>query len=243
VSSLLLSLRLAPLLSFTPPFTLTRLPRTFRMLLSVGLGATLAGSNPTAQLAGPLDAANIVPATAHELLIGLSMALPLHLLYASLYTAGRTVDIQAGYGLALLIDPSSQAQTPLIGTILAYLAGAVFFAANGQDDILRIIAASLAVAPIGMSHGVVAVSSVAEQLTLMLTLAFGVVGAVILTLFVIDVVIAVLARTVPQLNALIIGIQVKSIALLAVLPVSLGLAGALLARMVALTLDAIARFT
>ena len=239
MSSLLLSLRLAPLLSFTPPFTLTRVPRTFRMLLSVGLGAAIAGGG--AQLAGPLDAANIVPATVHELMIGLSMALPLHILYAALYMVGRTVDIQAGYGLALLIDPSSQAQTTLVGTILGYLAGAIFFAMGGPEDILRIIAASLEIAPVGTAHDLASVGAVGEQLMLMFTLGIGAVSAVILVLFVIDIVIAVLARAVPQLNALIIGIQVKSAALLLVLPVSLGLAGALVAHMVALTLEMTAR--
>lgn len=236
-------MRLVPLLGFTPPFTLTRLPRTIRALMSVGLAAAIAGGHPAAQLVGALDAANIIPAAAHELFIGLMLSVPLHLLYAAIYTAGRTIDIQAGYGLALLIDPTSQAQTPLIGTLFAYLAGVIFFAANGQEDILRIIVASLDIAPTGTFRAATTVSGVAAQATLMLSLAFGVVGGMVLTLFIIDMLIAVLARTVPQLNALVIGIQVKSFALLLVLPMTLGLGGALLARMVAITLEAMARLS
>ena len=82
-SSLLLSIRLVPLFSFTPPFTLTRVPRSVRALMSVGLAAAIAGGHPEAQLAGALDAANMVPAAAHELLIGLAMSVPLQLLVQS----------------------------------------------------------------------------------------------------------------------------------------------------------------
>lgn len=241
VSSLLLSLRFAPLFTFTPPFTLTRLPRLIRALMSVGLAAVIAGGNPAAQLPGILGAANIIPAAAHELLLGLAISLPLSLMFAAIYVAGRTVDIQAGYGLALLIDPTSQAQTPLVGTMMAYLAGMVFFAANGQDEVLKIIAASLAFAPIGAGHGVATISAAAGHAGVMMTLAFGALGGMILALFIIDLMIAVMARTVPQMNALVIGIQVKSFVLLLVLPAILGLGGVLFARMVALSLSAMAR--
>ena len=47
-SSLLLSLRVAPAFAFAPPFSLTRLPAPFRMLLGLGLSACMTASVPAA---------------------------------------------------------------------------------------------------------------------------------------------------------------------------------------------------
>ena len=72
-------------------------------------------------------------------------------------------------------------------------------------------------------------------------MAFGVAGGSILVLFLIDMSIAFLSRTVPQMNVLILGFQVKTIALLLVLPTSFGIGGVLLIRMMSMVLHAIPR--
>ena len=41
-----------------------------------------------------------------ELVIGLSIALGLQLVFAAILTVGRAIDIQAGFGLAPLADPN-----------------------------------------------------------------------------------------------------------------------------------------
>ncbi len=69
----------------------------------------------------------------------------------------------------------------------------------------------------------------------------GVGAGTVLALFLTDLAIALLSRTTPQLNALMLGFQVKSLLLLVALPVTLGMSGALLARMMAMTLEAIPR--
>jgi flagellar biosynthetic protein FliR len=69
--------------------------------------------------------------------------------------------------------------------------------------------------------------------------SFGVAGGAILSLFVVDLAIAMLSRTVPQMNVLILGFQVKSLMLFLTLPITLGLSATLLARMTRLTLEAI----
>ncbi len=240
-TSLLFSMRIVPLLVFTPPFTLVIMPRLFRALLAVGLAATITGGLGRQDGFPTSDLATLLPAAMHELLTGLALAMPFQFLYAGLYTAGRSIDIQAGLGTALLIDPRSKGQVPMVGSIIGYVAGAIFVAQDGLHDVLRIMAASLDVVPIGMpSHGL-ALATLGAQLTLMCALGFGVVGGLMVTLFLTDVVIGLLARTVPQMNALILGIQVKSLALLALLPVVLAMSGSLLAHMIVLTLEAMPR--
>ncbi len=175
----------------------------------------------------------------HELMIGLAMALPLHLLFGGIYIAGRAVDIQAGFGLALLIDPTTRAQIPLIGTLLAYLTGAVFFINNGHGEVLRILAASINFAPPDSLLRIdsTGLAIVAAQFGMMSSLALGLVGGLLLAMLACDVVVALLSRTVPQMNALMLGIQVKAIVMLAILPLVIGFAAGRIMRMIAITLE------
>lgn len=240
-SIFLLSLRTAPLFMFAPPFTLTRVPRLFLALLGIGLAIGLAGASPEHALVQDLSATTLVIGGARELMLGLIPVLVLNLMFAALYVAGRTLDIQSGFGLALLIDPATRGQTPLVGTLLAYLAGAMFFAMNGHHEMLRFFAASLEVVPLGAAHAAAGFEALSAYIFVIFLIGFGVAGAAILVLFVADIVIALLSRTVPQMNALILGIQVKAALLLITLPVVASVSGVMLAQMVTTALRAMAR--
>lgn len=233
---LLVSLRIAPVFLFAPPFTLVRLPRRFRLLLGIALSACLASGHP--ELAPPGLGALIV-AAARELALGLTFVLAFQIMFGALYMAGRTIDIQAGFGLAMLIDPTSRAQTPLVGTLFAYAAGAVFFAAEGHLALLRLFSDSLEAIPVGAWSLPQSLGPLLAYISAMFIAAMGVAGAAILTLLLIDMAIAMLSRTVPQMNVLVLGFQVKTVALLLVLPMAFGMGGAMIAHMLALTLSSL----
>lgn len=238
-ASLLLSLRIAPVFALAPPFTLVRVPMLFRVLFGTGIAASIASYNPSAAVALEFTPGNVIPAAIRELFLGSVFVLAFQAAFGALYMAGRTVDIQAGYGLALLIDPATRGQAPLVGTIYAYAAGAIFFAMDGHHDLLRILAASLETVPLGSAAVLPPIERLLGFLSLAFLISLGVAGGAILALFLTDVAIAVLARTAPQMNALVLGFQVKTLVLLFALPATLGFAAAMIARLIALTFEAI----
>lgn len=234
----LLSLRIAPVFAFAPPFTLVRMPMLFRMLFGIAIAAMVA-SYGAAPLADGASLSSGVSAMAGELMIAAVFIAAFQIAFGALYMAGRTIDVQAGFGLALLVDPSSRNQTPLIGTIFALLAGAIFFEMNGHHDLLRLVVASTQSLPLGGGFVPTSLAGLAAFLSIAFLISFGAAGGVIVALFLTDLTIAVLARTAPQMNALVIGFQVKVLVLLIALPATLGLTAALIARLMALTLEAI----
>lgn len=237
-SCLVLGLRIAPIFVFAPPFTLTRVPRLFLVLLGLGIAVALLSSDPRRMLP-TITTGTLVQAAVCELLLGGFFVLVMQLCFAALYLAGRTVDIQAGFGLATLIDPNSHVQTPLVGSLFAYVAGALFFSVDGHVELLRILAASLDAVPLGGWIVPVSLGRLTEFMSAVFVMGMGVAGAAILVMILIDMVIALLARTVPQMNVLILGFQVKTIALLMVLPLCFGVGSALMLRMLRLTLEAL----
>ena len=239
---LLLGLRVGPVFALAPPFSQVKMPALFRVLFGLGVAACLVAADPTLARIDDLSLGNLIAVACRELMLGMVFVMAFHLMFGMLYLAGRTIDIQAGFGLALLIDPGSQNQTPLVGTLFVYAAAAVFFALGGHQDLLRMMEASLRAIPLGTGHlPSDGVARVTEFLGVLSMTSFGIAGGAILCLFMADAAIALLSRTVPQMNVLVLGFQVKTILLLLVLPVAFGASGALFARMTAQTLDAIPR--
>src|ERR1700744_5213244 len=127
VSCLLLGLRVVPVFAFAPPFSMVRLPRLFAVLFGLGLSVGLVAVNPNAVVLADSSTHGIIVAAVRELLLGSMFVLAFQLTYGALFFAGRTIDIQAGYGFAVLVARAPQAATPLVGTLFAWTAGAVFF--------------------------------------------------------------------------------------------------------------------
>ncbi len=210
----LLTLRLTPLFAFAPPFTLLNVPLRVRVLIPVMLAACLVQA-PGARVAEmPTDLGWFSVLAASELVLGLGIAFGLQAAFAALYFAGRVLDIQAGFGLATVLDPATRAQTPLIGTVFTMTAVAVFFAVDSHHDLMRVLAASLQAVPLGAVANGWPLAAVIAQAGLITTLGLVTAGAGILVLFLTDVALGFMSRTLPQMNILILGFQVKSIVLI-----------------------------
>ncbi len=232
-ATLLVALRLAPAFAFAQPFTFLRIPATIRVLLAVGLSFWAVAAHPEetmAQVAG----ASLPGLVLGELVVGIAIALGLQLAFAAILWAGRALDIQAGFGLAMLVDPTTNAQIPLAGTILAYTAAMIFFASGAQYDLLALWLTSIEVLPVG--YGMIEPDMVAlgQYLATAFFLAIGLVGASMLAIFLSDIVIAFLSRTLPQMNVLLLGFQVKAMVMLITLPIAIAFAGALFLRLIRL---------
>ncbi|KUR69910.1 hypothetical protein AQZ52_17570 [Novosphingobium fuchskuhlense] len=229
LASILASLRVVPAIGFAQPFTSVRTPGIVRALLALSIGAWLSvGSPPQVRLtASPGLLASVA---AIELIIGIALALCLHAAFAALLTIGRLMDIQAGFGLAALVDPTTRAQLPLAGTVFLYAAGALFFSGDGPANLLALLSTSMTAMPIG-SPVSLSPAALAALLSTCFTIACGIGGAIILALFLTDLAIAFMSRTLPQMNVMLLGFQVKAIVMLLLLPVSLSLSASVIVRL------------
>lgn len=233
---MLLSLRIAPVLAFAAPFTLLRVPPIIRVLFAIGLALGLAGGRPEATVEA-IAGQSLLRVASGELMIGLAIALAMQLAFGAILWAGRVLDVQIGFGLAMVADPTTQAQMPLAGTVFAYAAAALFFASGGVYDLLALWALSLDQVPMGSAAISVNLPGVLNLLGSVFVLSIGLVGLVMLVTFLLDLTIAFMSRTLPQMNVLLLGFQVKSMAALVVMPIALSLSGAVLLRIMRVALE------
>lgn len=230
--TLLLCLRLGPLFTLAPPFAQLRLPLRVRVVLVLAMAGSLAAIAP------PTPAGvSWLTGAATELFLGMLLAFGFQAGFAALDFAGRTLDIQAGYGLALVIDPATSSQAPLFGTVLTLVAGLVFFLVGGHLELIRLLGWLVKLVPPGAALSPIAPARLTAFLGASLLTGIGAIAAPMLALFLVDVVVAYLSRALPQMNALLIGLQVKTVVTLIVAAAAIGLAGPMIMRLIRQSLD------
>lgn len=238
VAILLLTLRVVPAFAFTAPFTLLRVPAIVRVLLSIALAAWLVTANPAQTWQSGFATHGLAIAAVNELVLGIGLSLSLQFAFAALLTVGRALDIQAGFGLAVLVDPTTKSQMPLVGTLFAYAAAAIFFTSDGPANLLAVWAASVQAVPLGTGALSGDLGPLLAYLSSAFVIACGLGGAIMLALFLADLAIAFMSRTLPQMNVMLLGFQVKALMTLALLPAAVALSGALLLRLLRTALEA-----
>ena len=215
-TALLLSLRLGATLALTPVLAAAAVPAIVRVLLILGLSAALSLGLPSAVATNSAflmaHPGALFQAAFTELALGATLGLGIHLAFAAFALAGRSLDIQIGFGLGQVIDPASNTQAPILTTLFNQMGLLVFFLVNGHHALLRGLAYSLERFPLGAPWSLeAAVGPVLKQVAGMFSLSFVLAAPVVFCILMADLGLGVLARNLPQINMLTMGIPVKII--------------------------------
>jgi len=132
----------------------------------------------------------------------------------------KILDFQMGFGVASLIDPATNAQAPMIGTLLNMLAVMIFFLVDGHHLLIRGIAYSLMAYPPGTAVSIDSQVMIA-QFGSMFVYGVMLIAPVMFVILLIDVCMGVAARTMPQVNMFIVMLPLKIFVGLVVLMISL----------------------
>jgi len=216
----LISVRLAALLWSTPLFVLGKIPARVFVLLVIAFGVSLTFVVPAASFAGPANIGSWLHAAVGELLVGLLMAFGLHCAFAAFSFGGRLLDLQIGFGVASLINPASQEQESLLGTVLLAVGVMTFYLLDGHHLIVKAVVQSLQWFPIGRPLAQLPMNALLQQFGLMFSLGVVLVAPVVTTLLLVDIALAMASRTMPQMNVFMLSIPLKIVVGLGVLAAS-----------------------
>ena len=226
----LAALRIGAVFVLTPLFSFGGVPANVRVLFVLGLAALMVGGLNIQTLAVPTSLGHLVLAAISELVLGAFLAFGLFTAFAVFQLAGRIMDMQLGFGIATLIDPATRTQAPLLGTFLNLVALATFFAIDGHHLLIRGFAFSLEHIPPGTLLTNVDSGAVIAQFGGMFVYALALAAPVMFSVLLIDVVLAVVARTMPQMNIFIVGLPLKIFVGLVILAISLNYMAPFMAR-------------
>lgn len=147
---------------------------------------------------------------AKELFIGWLIGLVAYIALTAINTAGKIMDMQIGFAVVQMMDPTTMQQTGLVGTFLYNLTIIYFVATNGHHVILSALTESLRIIPLDSMVWNTSLPELITDLTAGIwmngmKIAMPVTFAILMT----NVGLGILARTMPQMNIFVVGIPMQ----------------------------------
>jgi flagellar biosynthesis protein FliR len=219
-SFLALVTRIGGLLAALPILSGRTVPMKVKVALVLVLGAAL---SPVIRLpAVPYDPIALAGGLMGEMAIGLTIGLAVRMFFGALELAGDLIGVQMGFGVLQIVDPSTAHHTPIVGQFFTLLASLVFLSLNAHMLIVAAIVSSYEAIP---AFGAALPSALGEEVLRlsqeMFTIALKLSAPVLVTILVINILLAILGRAVSQINVFVLSFPVTIAAGLAVLSLSM----------------------
>lgn len=169
----------------------------------------------------PTDLLPFISAVAKEALVGLCMGFLASLMFTAIQMSGALIDLQVGFGFAQIVDPMTRENHAVISQLHNFAATLLFLALNGHHFMINGLADSFSILPLGeVALQGAAVGELLQAFAGIFVAALKIGAPVVGAIFLTDVALGILARTVPQLNVFVVGLPAKmAVAMLAVIAV------------------------
>lgn len=147
---------------------------------------------------------------AEELSVGAIIGFTASLVFIGFLLAGQIIDFQMGFGMVNVIDPLTNISVSIMGQFKNLLALLVFLAINGHHFLFTALANSFDIVPLS---AFALTPSITENFINMVVNMFVIglkIGApAIGALFISDLALGIISRTVPQMNVFVVGLPLK----------------------------------
>ena len=197
--------------SALPLFSLNTVPWQVKVGVSVVVAIFLAALVPAPavgpQQAGLFGASVLV---VQEVACGLALGLAARLIFAAIQQGGMLIGREMGFAMSYVFDPATGEETEEVGQILETIFILLFLAAGGHHLLIRLIARSYDVFPVGgaLDYGAMAEAVVAAG-SAMLLFALKLAAPLMAAFLVLGVVLGVLARVLPEMDILLTSLPLR----------------------------------
>ena len=145
-----------------------------------------------------------------ELLVGIIIGYISYAFFSAFYVMGQIIDMKIGFGMANVIDPQNRVQIPLMGNFYYILSFLVFLGLNGHHRIILALKDSYNYIPINsFSYSETMMNLVIDILTKSFEIGLKLSMPIIVVIFISDIVLGILSKTIPQLNVFVVGMPFK----------------------------------
>ncbi|WP_165000325.1 flagellar biosynthetic protein FliR [Anaerophilus nitritogenes] len=145
-----------------------------------------------------------------EIVTGLMIGFVCYLFFSCIYLVGSIIDMQIGFSMAEVMNPQDDTQIPLMGNLFYIMAILIFLSMNGHHTLIYALKYSFTSVPLNslVIHESM-IEKIIEIMRSTFIIAFKMSAPILVTVFICNVVLGVLARTMPQMNVFIVGMPMK----------------------------------
>ena len=219
--ALLLGLRIGGLMSFAPFLGSTSISVRFKAALTVAFTVLL--YPVCAPQIIQVTAANWLTTVLSESCLGLLLGLTVQFVFEAAQFAGQFASIQMGFSLVTILDPQTQADTPVISVFFQTAALFLFLQLNIHHWMIRALARSYALVPVGsVTISAPLLREFFHVASSMWVVGVELAGPVVLGTMVVDLSLKFLGKVSPQIPVMIVGVSIKFLLGVAILITAIG---------------------
>ncbi len=204
---LIVFIRTSGIFVFSPLFNSENIPNVFKVGLSLALSGLI-----TLTLPSSIDLSNqiLLILIFKELMVGIIIGFIAYIFFTAFYVMGQIIDMKIGFSMVSVVDPQSKIQVPLTGNLFYMLAFLLLLGINGHHVIIHSLIDSFTLIPIGtFVYSEEVFQIILKAFISSFEIGFKLSTPIIAVIFLTDIVLGVLARTIPQMNVFVVGMPLK----------------------------------
>ena len=182
----------------------THVPMKVRAGLALAASLFFTAYSPAAPELASLSWQRISILAIREAIVGGALGLAIASLFAAARIGARMIERQMGLAFAQMVDPATGQRVSPLGLLFELTAMVIFFAMKGHHLFFMVLKKSYGTFAIGAEAPIGALAGgVLEATGLCLVMALQLGAPVLALLFLISVLLAVLSRTIPEMNVML----------------------------------------
>ncbi|MEA1933658.1 MAG: flagellar biosynthetic protein FliR [Thermodesulfobacteriota bacterium] len=210
LSLVIIITRVGPLVFFMPVLGSRSVPGKVKALFTLLTSLLLIPAVDVNPSELPVTVLGFVLFTANEIVFGATLALFTRFVFAATEIAGQMVGVQMGMGMAAAMDPEFGTQIPLIGQLLNLVAILLFLSVNGHHIFFQTLVESFNWVQPGKLHLTDATyQGMMRGVVHMFVLSVKIMAPAGAVLIFSHVAMGIVAKTVPQIPILIVGMPLN----------------------------------
>lgn len=155
-----------------------------------------------------------------EFIVGIILGFVIYTVLSIMLFMGQLVDFEMGFSMTNVFDPLTQIQIPITGNLFYYIAAIFFIISDGLNTFIAGLFFSYQVVPISSAILYSNYNLFASMINLVsnyFMLGLQISLPIIASIFIVNIVLGILVKAVPQVNVFVVGIPLKLIIALIIL--------------------------
>ena len=205
-------IRMLGFFTVLPILSSGNLPMMARIFLSLGIAVLAFIGNVVTLPAYDPTIVGFAVLLASEFLIGLLIGLAVMIIFSVFQFAGQLIDFQMGFGMPNVMDPFTMTQIPVTGNFYFMVMSAMFVMTGALSHVIHLMLGSFDSIALGQAFifgnenlALTYVGIIIYYFILGFRIALPAIG----TIMIINIVLGILVKSVPQMNVFVIGMPIK----------------------------------
>jgi flagellar biosynthetic protein FliR len=198
---LLIFIRIISAISATPIYSHVSIPAQVKVFLSFVIAFIIFSISSPANIAVEFNVWWIFSMAIKEIVVGLIIGFTLNLVFYGFNFAGTFIGFDMGLAMAQVMNPVEETNGNVIGQVIYFLALMIFFILDGHQYVLRALAFSFKVIPIGkLSYNESLFNLLITYSASVFIIAVKIAAPILVSFFLIHIAEGILARMIPQMQ-------------------------------------------